>query len=472
MLRTPRLLLTVFTLFTLAACLFTPTLRAQTAPPAAPASSATAIKSTASPSATPAATPTAVTPYSLSIVTDHADAIYKQGESVVFKIKLLHDQKPEENNKVHWRISKDGVPPIQTGEAPVVNGAATVTGHLDEPGFLQCQALFQTPEKKNLTAVAGAAVDPLKIQPSMPAPDDFDAFWAAQKQKLAAIPINARLTPVTATPKGVESFDVQADCVGAPVSGYFARPAGAKPRSLPIILTVQGAGVRSSNLGGTVGFAGRGMLAMDINAHGLPNGKPDQFYKDLADGDFKDYRTRGRESRDTVYFLGMFLRLIRAIDFPHGATRVGWPHGHRLRQQPGRRAGHCRGGPRSARHLFRRRHSGHVRPHRRPRRGRVNGWPKFVPTGADGKPDAKVIEAVRYYDAVNFARRTKAPGIVAVGFIDPTCPPSSVYAAYNALNTPKEIINQPLSPHQVTAGANDAMRRAIQAHIDAAKTQK
>ena len=53
---------------------------------------------------------------------------------------------------------------------------------------------------------------------------------------------------------------------------------------------VHGAGVRSSDLGSTVTWARDGFLALDINAHGLPNGKPDSFYSDLAKGELKDYR--------------------------------------------------------------------------------------------------------------------------------------------------------------------------------------
>lgn len=82
----------------------------------------------------------------------------------------------------------------------------------------------------------------------------------------------------------MECFDLQADGVRAPVSGYFAKPAGAKPKSLPIILTVHGAGVGSSSLGGTVNWAKRGFLAMYINAHGIPNAEPASFYTDLANG--------------------------------------------------------------------------------------------------------------------------------------------------------------------------------------------
>ena len=195
-------------------------------------------------------------------------------------------------------------------------GKAKATGKLDEPGFLQCRASFrETPTSAPITALAGAGIEPLEIKPSMPRPDDFDAFWTAQKKKLAAVPMTVKLTKEKSPSVKIELFDAQVDCLGKPVSGYFARPIGAKPKSLPVILTVHGAGVRSSTIGSPVGWAGNGALAMDINAHGLPNGKPEAFYKALADGELKDYRTRGREDREKNYFLDMFLRLVRAIDF-------------------------------------------------------------------------------------------------------------------------------------------------------------
>ena len=104
--------------------------------------------------------------------------------------------------------------------------------------------------------------------------------------------------------------------------------------------------------------------------------------------------------------------------------------------------------------------------------GRVSGWPKLVPLGPDGKPDPKVLEAARYYDAMNFATRTKAAGILTVGFIDTTCPPTSVYAAFNALRAKKEIFNDPSSTHTVSPKAGQAMREAIRRHAEAMKTPK
>lgn len=408
--------------------------------------------------------PSPSTNYALTVRTERADAIYRKGDPVVFEVRLMHGQKPVDEAEVKWAISKDGVPPITEGALGLAHGYGAVTGRLDEPGFLQCRATWDTPAGRTLAAVGGAAVSPLEIRPSLPVPDDFDAFWAGQKRQLAAVPIRPRLTPVPSPRPGIDCWDLQADCVGAPVSGYLSRPVDARPRSLPIMLTVHGAGVRSASLAGAAGWAEQGFLALDINAHGIPNGKPVEYYADLAKSALADYRWRGRESRETVYFRGMFLRLVRALDcltaqsewdgrtvVVHGSSQGGAQSIVAAGLDP-RVTFFAAGVPAMCDH------SGGAA-------GRVSGWPKMVPAGPDGRPDAAILEAARYYDAMNFATRTRAAGILTVGFIDTTCPPTSVYAAYNALGGPREIFNDPPSTHAVSSKAAQAMRDAILRHV-------
>ncbi len=405
-------------------------------------------------------------PLPLAVSVDHADALYRVGETVTFTIKKTADSPLAADAEVVWTISKDGIPPIQTGKAKLASGAATITGKLDEPGFLLCRATA-TVDGKPAAALAGAGFAPTEIKPSLPVPEDFDAFWATQKKKLAAVPMKAKLTPATAASKKAELFDAHIDALGAPVSGYFARPLGAKPKSLPIILTVHGAGVSSSNPIGPVGWADQGLLAMDINAHGIPNGQPKEFYAGLNEGRLKDYRSAGRESRETIYFLGMFLREVRALDFlcsqpewdgktvvVYGSSQGGFQAFAAAYLDP-RVTFFAAGVPAGSDHTG-------------VAAGRVAGWPKIVPV-TDGKPDPKVVEAARYFDNMNFAAHTKAKGaVVTVGFIDQTCPPSSVYAAFNALPiVDKKIFNDIPHGHTNSPEAVAAMVEAVRAHLKA-----
>ena len=398
-----------------------------------------------------------------SAAADRADARYGRGETVTFVLNLQDEGRPVPAAEVTWTLSKDGVPPVRSGRVRLQDGRAVVTGSLDEPGFLHLRATLGAGDGA-LTALAGAAVEPERIGPSLPAPADFDAFWSAQRQRLAAVPLHPRLTTVKSPVAGVETADVQLDCVGAPVSGYFAQPAGARPRSLPAILTVHGAGVNSAGLSTAAGWARDGAIALDINAHGLPNGRAKAFYDELAAGELKEYRVRGRHSRDEIYFLGMFLRVLRALDFL--ATQDEWDRRTLVvfgSSQGGAQALAAAGlDPRVT--LF---VAGvpAMCDHTGGEVHRIAGWPKFLPTGQPADP--AVREAVRYFDGVNFAARARARGFFTVGFIDTTCPPTTVYAAYNALTAPKRIFDDLPTGHANSAAAREAMRAAVLEHFAA-----
>ena len=68
-------------------------------------------------------------------------------------------------------------------------------------------------------------------------------YFDLQKAQLAKVEMNMTIASVKQRDCSLEVFDVQVDCLGgAPVSGYLAKPKGAKPKSLPAILWVHGAG--------------------------------------------------------------------------------------------------------------------------------------------------------------------------------------------------------------------------------------
>lgn len=432
----------------------------------APPAKVAAPAATTAPAVAPAPKPAKL----LTVTSTKPDALYKVGEEVTFKVSLAADSPVAPDAEITWNISKDGVPPIKEGKARLNQGSVTLTSSLPEAGFLLCR-VTALHNGKPVTALGGAGVEPLSIKPSLPVPDDFDAFWADQKKKVAAVPLNPRLTPVKSdVPKTGESYDVQLDCIGAPVSGYFCKPAGAAPKSLPAVLLVHGAGVRSSQLNSAANWSNNGALAMDINAHGLPNGRPDEFYKDVDQSVLKDYRAAINDSREGCYYLGMFRRLMQAMNFlcaqpewdgktliVYGSSQGGF-QAFAAAALDERVTFFAAGVPAGCDHTGM-------------EVNRIAGWPKFPIVDKTGVKNTKALEASRYFDAVNFAARTKAKaGIVTVGFIDTTCPPTSVYAAYNALPLQnKSIYNDIPSGHSNSPQAVKAMTDAAVAQLKAGK---
>ncbi|GAB3892372.1 acetylxylan esterase [Kibdelosporangium lantanae] len=63
--------------------------------------------------------------------------------------------------------------------------------------------------------------------------------------------------------------------------------------------------------------------------------------------------------------------------------------------------------------------------------------------------DERVLTTLSYFDAVNHARRATAPALFSCGLRDTICPPSGVFAAFNALGSAdKEMAVYPYNHHE------------------------
>lgn len=402
-------------------------------------------------------------PYTFKVTPDRASYTYGQGEAVTFTIAVSLNGEPVSSAKINWTLSNDGKDMGQHGEATLVRGEAHITGKLNQPGFLQCRADITPPGGKLQTVRSAVAIAPKEITPSLEAPADFDAFWHEQKRQLSEIPFNVHVTPVKSPVNGVECFDLQADGFGGPLSAYLARPAGAHHRSLPAIVLTHGAGVASSRLSVAAKWASDGLLAVDFNAHGLPNDKPKDFYADLYRGPLKDYFWKGRDSREDTFFRTLYLRLQRAIDI--AAAQPEW-NGKELvvcgRSQGGGQA--LVAGGLDSRVSFVSAEIPAFCDHTGIVKGRINGWPRLIPNDAD-QPSTQAVSAVRYYDACHFAARMKATAFVTVGYIDVVCPPTGVYAAYNQIPGEKYLWEHLDTGHISKSEYDARVREEILTHL-------
>lgn len=402
----------------------------------------------------------------MEVTPDRLDAMYHVGETVTFSIVLRNGTSPLEGEELTYKLSKDGFTPLGGGTITSAAQAVTVKQSLDEPGVVHCDVTYAAPTTKPVVATGGAAFDPDKIKPSLAPPDDFDAFWEKQKTLLAGEPAQPVLTPVDSKDPNVDAFDLQINCPGgAPVSAYLAIPKGAKSKSLGAILYPHSAGVRSSDLPHAVKGARLGLIALDINAHGIVNGKPDKFYQDLYNNELRGYSARGADDLEKVYFRGMYLRLLRALDYL--TTRPEWD-GKVLIVEGSSQGGGQALVAAGADHRVTLclaavpalcDHTGFLA-------NRASGWPRIVMKDASGKYNEKATQVVRYIDAMNFATRIQCPTWVSVGLIDKTCAATSVYAGYNAIPAvEKHILPRPTMGHAFPADLIAKYDDIIRQHI-------
>ena len=305
-------------------------------------------------------------------------------------------------------------------------------------------------------ASLGMLIDPELLKPGARCPDDFDAYWKNIKKSLKKLPYEIKKSgvEVSEVEKGYSCEDIEINCLGPkPVRGYYARPEKASPKSLPIVLLVHAAGVKGSwcrsEPKNALTYAKMGALCFDLNAHGMLNGQPESYYSGLENGELKTYWLQGITSRDDVYFRGMYLRLLRTIDF--------------LTKQPdwdGKRIlviGESQGGGQAlvAAGLDKRVTAvvaivpamcdwfGQLN-------GRMGGWPQ--PFETDASKD-EMLKALPYFDAANILKDSKAIIYAEIGLIDMVCPSTSVYTALNQAKSQKIINTVPYRPHHQPEGA-------------------
>jgi cephalosporin-C deacetylase-like acetyl esterase len=315
-----------------------------------------------------------------------------------------------------------------------------------------CEASLTGEGRKPATARAGVVVSPEKITPSMPEPKDFDDFWNARRAALAGMPLKADLKPVESPDSQIECFSLEAPCPQTnPVRGYFARPKEAKTHGCPAILFVRAAGVSGdwckASVRNAVSLAKQyGAIVVDINAHGMLNGQPPEYYQKLEQNELRSYWTQGTDDRDKFYFVGMYVRLLRSIEFI--ATQEPWDGKHLIT------IGESQGGGQAlAAAGLDKRVSAAVAlvpamcDFAGPVAKRAGGWPQPIGRDVQSEQTKKVIDAVRYCDNVNLAKRSRAQTLVFVGLIDTTCSAPGVFATYNNLPGGKRIVAYPHKPH-------------------------
>lgn len=369
----------------------------------------------------------------LSFTPFHASGIYELGERAGWTVALTPNGAAPVTQYTYV-IRKNNRDVVRTGTLDLSSGSAVIETTVDEPAMLYDDVTpAASPDAAPATASAihlGAAVVPGKLQPAVPKPADFDSFWDAKLKALAEVPINPVLTPLETSQAGVELQTVKLDSLGSHVQGYLAKPS--REGKFPALVIFQYAGVYALRTQSVTDRAAEGWLAFDVDSHDLP--------PDRGIGVSTSYQAIGNTDREKSYFLNMYLRDARAIDYI--MSRPDWD-GKTIVL-----TGTSMGGQQSL-----------VAAGLRPK---VTAVIVNEPSGADsngdlhghqaGYPnwpssDPSVMETALYFDVVNFASRIKAPVLAAMGFIDTTAPPTGIWIALNQIPGPKEAVPMVESDH-------------------------
>ncbi|MGW6935988.1 acetylxylan esterase [Lentzea sp. NPDC054927] len=279
-----------------------------------------------------------------------------------------------------------------------------------------------------------ASLDELTgYRPHLPAPPDFDAFWTRTLTEARAGGGAVKAERVTDRHllRTVEVNDVRfPGWNGEPVAAWLLRPREAE-RSMPVVVTYAGytggRGLPTDHLL----WSAAGYAQLVVDSRGQGHETPDRGEGDGTQW-AKGFMTRGIDSPENYYYRRLITDCVRAVDAAGelpgldaervivaggsqggglaiavaGLTRVAAV----LADVPflchfRRAAEMCGDGPYQELAEYLRWHSRH----------RVND----------------TFATLSYFDGVHFAQRALAPALFSVGLMDPVCPPSTVYAAFN-----------------------------------------
>ncbi|WP_111721249.1 acetylxylan esterase [Homoserinimonas sp. OAct 916] len=300
-------------------------------------------------------------------------------------------------------------------------------------------------------------------------PADFDSFWATTLAETRLHSLHVTVDRVASGLLTLDVFDVTFPGFGGqPIKAWLRVPAGAAG-PLPTLVQYHGYGrgrgqAYENLLWASAGFA---HFEMDTRGQGW-------WGSTAATGDeagsgphAPGFLTRGIDSRETYYYRRVFADAVRAID---AARSLDLVDGNRIGVM-----GTSQGGgialaaaglvpdiaaavarvpflcdfPRAT-----------VITDEMPYK-EIGG---FLATNRDRA--TQVQETLAYFDGVNFARRASAPLTMTVALMDATCPPSTVFGAFNAYAGPKKITVWPYNGHEGGAWEDDALAlNTFRAHL-------
>lgn len=291
------------------------------------------------------------------------------------------------------------------------------------------------------------------------APDDFDAFWSSTIDAARAAGGPVSIVKASTRLKAVETYDVTFPGFGGhPIKGWLIRPAVYEGR-LPLVVQYIGYGGGRGLAHEQLHWAASGFayFKMDTRGQGSIWSVGDTADQGATNASAPGFMTKGILDRNDYYYRRLLTDGVRAIDAMLGLDFI----------DPERVAvcGDSQGGGISLA-------VGGLDPRVKavmPDVPFLCDFPRAVRTAlADPYLEIvrylaqhrdhkeKVFETLAYFDGVNFARRAKVPALFSVGLMDEVCPPSTVYAAFNAYAGQKSIVDYEFNNHEGGQGFQES----------------
>ncbi|MCL2551585.1 MAG: acetylxylan esterase [Actinomycetia bacterium] len=283
-------------------------------------------------------------------------------------------------------------------------------------------------------------------RPARDEPGDFDAFWKSTLDEAAGHDLAPEFRPHEASLTEVDVYDASfAGWDGHRVSGWLLVPRHAA-RPMPCVVVYlgyhRGRGAAHDHL--LWPASGRAVLVVDTRGQGAADGDHAGATADPSGGanpQSPGFMTRGILSPEHYYYRRVFTDAVRAVDAARGHPAVdprrvcvsGMSQGGGIATAVAGLRDDVAAALVDVPFLSHFRRALEI----------TNNDPyqeivRFLKTQRGA--DAAVFRTLSYVDGRNFAARASCPALYSVALMDQTCPPSTVFASYNAWAHPERSI--------------------------------
>ena len=384
----------------------------------------------------------------INVTTDQNDAYYEVGQTATFNITS------QQSGQVNYTLRYDNfADPIQTGTLNINSGQTqTLTHTANEAGIVIC-----TVDMNGNNAITAAAFSPFEIEAFEDEPADFDAFWNTQKNILAGIPMDAQVTWHSNTSYSTTYRVNLGNINNRRVYGYVSIPNGSGP--FPAVVTFPAFGDVANTASPEEYLSeNANVISMSVSIH---NVQPDQVDPNAYEPD--DYT-----NRDGLYYKNAIMGGVRAIDYIFSRPDFdGQNLGVTGVSQGAGLSTIISGLDNRVTFLM---HSNPVLSQNTGLKyGKATGFPNYIQRSRNevGTPahEAQVVEAVKYYDAIYFARRFNGTSLSLISYEDVVTPAATSFGVFNELKGPKILVHSlnlgHAHPSEFWVGRLDFMRRFV-----------
>ena len=329
------------------------------------------------------------------------------------------------------------------------------------------------------------AVKPTEIVSAPDKQSDFDSYWAAAKEQLAAVPINATLTEIPAKSSAkrkvylVEMQSIADGLSGEPVTirGYYAEPTDGQKH--PVLIHYQGYDSEyrpggdsatpwcinanwdteeSANFAEFI-LSNRGQSVNNRPASGRDDGVQKDF-----ENTYGDWFAYEFGNKDKYYYRGAYMDCLRAIDFM--ASRETSDMQNLFAEGQSQGGAFTVAAAALSDYKFNAIAPAITFMGDFPDYFDIVSWPAYVAKNCQkaindnggSMTDADMYAFLSYYDTKNLATSITSPYITSIGLQDNVCPPHTNIAPYNNAATAaedKDIVCNPELQHATNSDWND-----------------